>query len=277
MEKGNPTARLIWSMLQNLHRILATTLVGTNICVVTGSIFATHLCMRLFGEEGPVIATLIMVPLNLIFGEIYPKSIYRIHTGRFLYMTAPLLAFFQRMLLPITILIEYVSNIIMKGLGIKRKKKDFFLTQEDIELLVRQIASEGVLERSEQGAIHQIFDFRHTRVKDIMVRLQDVASIDYSDARETIIEEARKKRFTRYPVLENKQIKGILNIFDIFYNDGDWHRFIRPVRQVYANQRINQVLYQMQRNKELISVVVRKGKFIGIITLEDILEEIELV
>ena len=69
----------------------------------------------------------------------------------------------------------------------------------------------------------------------------------------------------------------MLNIFDIFYKDGDWHKHIRPLRQVYANQRINRVLYTMQRNKDLLSAVVRKGKFIGIISLEDIIEEIELV
>lgn len=277
MEKGNPTARMIWSLLQNPHRFLATTLVGTNLCVVTGAIVATHICIKLFGKNGPIVATAIMVPLNLVFGEIFPKAIYRIQANRLIFVAAPILVFFQKILFPIVILIEGLSSLVIRIFGIRRIKKDPLITQENIELLVRQIASEGVIERSEQGAIHKIFDFRHTRVGDIMVGLRDVVSIDYDDEREDIIEKARRARFTRCPVVENKQVKGVLNIFDIFYNDGDWHRFIRPVRQVYANQRINHVLYQMQRSKELISVVVRKGKFIGIITLEDIIREIELV
>lgn len=277
MEKGIKSAKMVWSFIQNPHRVLATTLVGTNICVVTGSIVATYACIKLFGKNGPLIATCFMVPMNLIFGEILPKSIYRIYADKLVAITAPLLSFFQKLLFPVIILIEAITNIIMKGFKIKYTKKDFFMTKEDIELLVRQITREGVLERSEQGAIHQIFDFRYTRVGDIMVRLRDIISIDYNEDRKAIIEIAKKYRFTRYPVLENRQIKGVLNIFDIFYGDGDWHKFIRPIRQVYANQRINQVLYQMQRNKELISAVVRKGKFIGIIALEDIIKEIELI
>lgn len=277
MEKGSAGARMVWSLIQNPHRVLATTLVGTNICVVIGSIVATYVCIKMFGENGLLIATCIMVPMNLIFGEVLPKTIYRTYSDKFVSLTAPVLLFFQKILFPIIILIEGITNIIMKGFRIKYTKKDLFITKEDIELLVRQITREGVLSRSEQGAIHQIFDFRYTRVGDIMVRLRDIISIDFTDDKRTIIDKARRSRFTRHPVLENKQIKGVLNIFDIFYNEGDWHKFIRPIRQVYANQRINHVLYQMQRNKELISAVVRKGKFIGIISLEDIIKEIELV
>jgi CBS domain containing-hemolysin-like protein len=110
-----------------------------------------------------------------------------------------------------------------------------------------------------------------------MVRLNNIVSIDFNDERQAIIEKAKKHKFTRYPVVENRQIKGVINIFDIFYNEGNWHKFIRPIKQVYANQRINQVLYQMQRHKDLISAVVRNGKFIGIISLEDIISEIELI
>lgn len=291
MEKGSPTAKVIWSLLKNPHKVLATTLVGTNLCVVTGSIFATHLFMRLFADNGPIIATCFMTPLILIFGEMLPKSICRVHGNALLFFTAPILAFFQKLLFPIIKIVEFLTALILKGFGLKYTKKDPFLTKEDIELLVRQITKEGVLERSEQSAIHQIFDFRYTRVGNIMIRLRDIISIDYNDDRKTIIEKAKKSRLTRYPVLENRQIKGLLNIFDIFYNEPrpdarldesgrgerDWHKFIRPIRQVYANQRINRVLYQMQRNKELISAVVRKGKFIGIISLEDIIKEIELV
>lgn len=276
MEKGSLSARLAWALLGNMHRVLVTTLVGTNLCVVTGSVVATSLCIRLFGQNGPVVASIVMIPLILIFGEILPKAIYRVYSNTLILFCAPVLLFFQRLLFPIVVIVEGVSSIITRLFGLKGKK-DPLLTREDIELLVKQIASEGVLEVSEQGAIHQIFDFCYTRVGEIMVRLRDVVTIDYNDTRDVIIKKAQEYRFTRYPVVENRQVKGVLNIFDIFYNEGDWHRFIRPIRQVYSNQRINDILYQMQRNKELMSAVVRKGKFIGIVTLEDIISEIELI
>jgi CBS domain containing-hemolysin-like protein len=287
LEKGSRSAKSVWSLLQNTHKILITTLVGNNICTVAGSVIATKLCMDIFHEFGPLIATIVMTPLLLVFGEIIPKAVFRAQANTLIFIFGPLLIVFEKIFLPINILIEHVSNIIVRGLGIKKMRKDLFVTKEDIELLVRQIAREGVIERSEQGAIHQIFDFRYTRVVDIMIRLHNVVSIDYSDNREKILEKAKKYKFTRYPVIENKQIKGVLNIFDIFYDmpdmtmetksEVDWHKYIRPIKQVYANQRINQVLYQMQRNKDLMSAVVRNGKFIGIISLEDIISEIELI
>jgi len=286
-EKGSKSARIVWRLLQNMHRILITTLVGTNICVVAGAELATMLAVDIFCGKGPMIATLVMTPLFLIFGEIIPKAVFRARANTLIFIFGPLLIFFEKIFLPINKLIEYISNIIVRSLGIKKIRKDLFITKEDIELLVRQIAREGVIERSEQGAIHQIFDFRYTRVVDIMVRLHNIISVDYRDTRESIIEKAKKYKFTRYPVVENRQIKGVLNIFDLFYNVSDtakaekdissWHKYIRPIKQVYANQRINQVLYQMQRNKDLISAVVRNGKFIGIISLSDIISEIELI
>lgn len=276
-EKGNLNAKIIWDMLQNPHRVLGTTLAGTNLFVVAGSILATHLCIRWFGEKGALIATLVMTPLILIFGEILPKTIARVAADKMVIYSAPLLVFFQKLLFPVVIFIEVITSFIIRMFGLKQTKKDPILTREDIELLVRQITREGVLERSEQGAIHQIFDFRYTRVGDIMVTLREMISIDYADDRQKIIEKAQKYKFTRYPVFENKQIKGVLNIFDIFYNEGNWHKFVRPLEQVYANQRVNQVLYNMQRNNDLISAVVRKGRCIGIITLEDIINEIELI
>lgn len=278
MEKGSVNASVICKMTQNPHRVLATILIGTNLFVVTASILTTALFVEMFGLKGAIIAPNVMVPCILIFGEILPKSIARIFSDKLAFISVPLLVFFQKVFLPMVVIVEFLTDLIYKIFRMKSAKKDHFLTREDIELLVRQITKEGVLDRSEQGAIHQIFDFRYTKVSDIMIRLHDVVSIDCKEDKNSIIEKVKKFKFTRYPVLENKQLKGVLNVFDIFYNnDNNWHKFIRPLRQVYGNQKINQILYQMQRNKELIRAVVRKGKFIGIVTLKDIIDEIELI
>lgn len=276
-DKGNPRAKILWHMIQNPHRMLGTTLVGTNLFVVTGTIFATHFFIRLFGERGAFITALVMAPVVLIFGEIIPKSISRISADKVVLISANILLFFQRILFPIVFFIETITDAVIRNFGLKLSKRNVFITKEDIELLVRQITKEGVLERSEQAAIHQIFDFRYTRAGEIMVRLKDVVFVDFRDDRKEILNKAQRYKFTRYPVLQDGRIKGILNIFDLFYNEGEWYKFIRPARQVFTNERINQVLYKMQRNKDSLCPVVRKGKFIGIITLEDIINEIELI
>ena len=277
VEKGRAGARILWSMLQDPHRILATMLVGTNICVVTATIIATDLCLKVFQERGSLVAMLIMTPLVLCFGEMIPKAVFRIYSDRILVVTAPLLAVLQKILMPVVVILEWLSGIIIRGFGLKQGKRNPFMSKEDIELLVQQITSEGVLEMSEQEAIHQIFDFRYIRVGDIMMTLQKVVSIDYNDGSDAIIERARKYGFTRYPVLENRRVKGILNIFDIYYNEGNWHDFIRPVRKVYPNQRIAGLFMKMKRNKELMAVVIRNEKMVGIATLQDIIDEIELI
>lgn len=286
-DKGSLRAKIIWDILQNPHRMLGTTLVGTNLFVVTGTIFATYFFVRMFGENGPGIATIVMTPVILIVSEIIPKSLSRIYADQVALMSGRMLLLFEKLLFPIVILVEAITNVLIRIFGIKTTKKNLFITKEDIELLVRQITREGVLERSEQGAIHQILDFHYTRVGEIMIRLGNIIAIDYKDTREDVLEKAKKYKFTRYPVLEDKKIKGVLNIYDIFYSQpnsskegsgkGDWHKLIRPLREVYSNQRINQVLYKMQRNKDLMCAVVRNSKFIGIITLEDIISEIELI
>ena len=276
VEKGRAGARILWSMLQDPHRILATMLVGTNICVVTATIIATDLCLKVFQERGSLVAMLIMTPLVLCFGEMIPKAVFRIYSDRILVVTAPLLAVLQKILMPVVVILEWLSGIIIRGFGLKQGKRNPFMSKEDIELLVQQITSEGVLEMSEQEAIHQIFDFRYIRVGDIMMTLQKVVSIDYNDNRDTIIEKARKYGFTRFPVLENRRVKGILNIFDIYYNEGNWCDFIRPVRKVYPNQRITELFMKMKRDKELMTVVIRNEKMVGIVTLQDIIDEIEL-
>lgn len=276
-DKGIPRARIVWDMIQNPHRMLGTTLAGTNLFVVTATIFATHFFIGLFGERGTGIAALVMTPLILIFGEIIPKSVSRLFADRVTIESARILLFFQKLLFPIVVSIESITNAIIRIFGLKHSKKAIFISKEDIELLVRQIAREGILERSEQSAIHQIFDFRYTRVGEIMVRLRNIVFVDLKDDKKEILDKAQKYKFTRYPVLQDGRIKGILNVFDLFYNEGEWHKFIRPARQVFSNERINLVLYKMQRNKDLMCPVVRNGKFIGIITLEDIINEIELI
>jgi len=276
-EKGDVRAKAVLALMQNTHRVIGTALVGNNLFVVTASIVATHGFEKYLGGAGALVATLVMTPIILVFGEMLPKAAARIRADSIILSSVFILKMYQIVFSPVVILIEKITNVVVKKVKTKKTVKDPFLTKEDIELLVRQITREGVIDRSEQGAIHQIFDFRYTRVGDIMVRLHEVACIDYTDDRSAIVEKAKKYRFTRYPVMANKQIKGILNIFDLFYSEEDWRKFIRPVRQIYANQRVNKVLYEMQRKKEIMNVVVRGGKCIGIVTLKDIINEIELI
>ena len=275
-EQGSRAARIAEGLLQTPHKLLATTLVGTNLCVVIGSVLATSLCIRLFGERGPFIATLFMVPLAIVFGEMLPKIVFRARANKILLKVAPLLLFFQRLLFPAVAVMGFLANTIVKGLGVKRSQKSPFLTKEDIKLLIQEIAREGVLEEEEEETISRIFKFRYIRVGDIMVTRDKIVNVDYNNTKAEIEKKASQYGFTRFPVFENKQIKGVINIFDLFYHEDDWHNHIRPIRCIYTNQRIDQLFSQMKPNKETMAVVMQNGKMIGIVTMEDIMEEIVL-
>ncbi len=273
-EKGNTRAKIIWKMLQQPHRFLATTLLGTNLCVVTASALATSLCLKLFPRSGTVIATIIMVPLILIFGETVPKAIFRAQANRIILAIAPLISFFQKILFPVVIAADFLSNSIVRAMGIKRKIQPGFLSKEDIKIIVQQIADEGVLEEEEEETIHRVLDFRYRKVADVMVPLNKVVSVNYNNSRKEILAKTSRQGFTRFPVFREKGIGGVVNIFDLFYHGDDWHNYIRPLRQTEPQQRIDQLFSLLKPNKETMAAVVSKGRLIGIVTMEDIMEEI---
>ena len=275
-EEGNRSARIIWNLLQNPHRLLSTTLVGTNLCVVTESVLVTSLCVHFFRERGPLIAILIVVPIALVFGEMLPKVVFRLRANQILLKVAPGLVFFQKILFPAVAVVGFLANTAVRGLGIKRTEKSPFLTKEDIKLLVQEIAREGILEDQEEETISRIFKFRHIMVSDVMVTMDKIISIDYNYTKAEIEEKARRYGFTRFPVFENKKLKGVVNIFDLFYHEDDWHNHIRPLRHTYTNQRIDRLFSQMKPNKETMSAVMRNEKLVSIVTMEDIMEEIVL-
>ena len=276
LEKGDKRARIIWALLEKPQRFLATTLVGTNICVVTSSALATSLFINLFPEKGPLLATVVMVPLVLIFGEMIPKTMFRARATQIILIVAPLIAFFQKILFPIVKITELFAGSTIKGLGVKKGEKTSFLTKEDIKMLVEQTADEGVLEEDEEEAIHSVFEFRHRKVGDVMVNLNKTISVNDKDNKKAILEKTKKYGFTRFPIFKNRDIIGIINVFDLFYHDDDWHKYIRHIRHIDVAQRIDQLFSTMKPKKETMAAVTKKSKLIGIVTVEDIMEEVVL-
>jgi putative hemolysin len=109
-----------------------------------------------------------------------------------------------------------------------------------------------------------------------MVPLKEAAYVQYKYSRQEVLDKAKVFGFTRLPVLEDKNIKGVVNIFDIFYNadDKDWHEFTRPLRTISFDERLDNVFSLMQPNKELMAVVTKDNLPVGILTMEDLIEEI---
>jgi len=273
-EKGKKQAQIAYGLLKRPDRLLATTLVGTNLSVVLSSSLATFLFVRLFKNNGPLVATLVMTPLVLVAGEIIPKVLGRQNANRVVLLTAFPLNLFQKIFAPAVAFVSIFSGLIMRLLRIKGPQKNPFITKDEIKTLITEIAQEGVLEEQEEETIHKIFEFTLTKTGDVMIPSNRVVSIDYSDKVEQIKEKSKKFGFTRLPVFKNKRLEGLVNIFDIFYKDDDWRNFIRPIRQVDINLRIDELFSRMKTNKESMAAVVKDNKFVGIVSIEDIMEEV---
>ena len=273
-EKGGKQAKVAYRLLKRPDRLLATTLVGTNLSVVLSSSLATFLFVRLFKDNGSLIATLVMIPLVLIVGEIIPKVLSRQNANRVVLLAAFPLNLFQKIFAPAVEFVSIFSGLIMRILRVKGPQKNPFITKDEIKALITEIAKEGVLEEQEEETIHKIFEFTLTKTGDVMTPLNRVVSIDYTETVEQIKEKSKNFGFTRLPVFKNKQLEGLINIFDIFYKDDDWRNFIRPIRQVDVNLRIDGLFSRMKTDKESMTAVVKDNKFVGIVTIEDIMEEV---
>lgn len=276
VEKKYKPALLVHNILKRPDRLLATTLIGTNISVVLASAFTTNLVLQFNKNSASFIATCIIAPLILIFGEIIPKRISQNRANQICLKVAPSLLFAQKILWPLTIIISGITTSLLNLIAPRTIKKNPFLTKDEIKLILRDITKEGIIEDYEREVIDRIFDFTLTKSADIMVALKDVVYIEYNGTRQDIVDKSRKFGFTRLPVFEDKNIKGIINIFDIFYNEEtrDWHEFIRPIRTVSFDERLDVVFSVMQPNKEAMVVVLKDSSPVGILTMEDLIEEI---
>ena len=276
IEKKDKAALAVHSLIKRPDKLLATTLVGTNISVVIASAFATNLVFQFNENYASLIATCVMVPLVLIFGEIIPKTIGQNKSNQISLKIAPLLLFVQKIFAPIIAVVSVITASLLNLIAPRTIKKNPFLTKDEIKLILRDVSKEGIIEDYEREVIDKIFDFTLTKAVDIMVTLKDVASIEYNQSREEVLEKSRRFGFTRLPVFEGKDIKGVVNIFDIFYNsqDRDWHEFIRTLTSVSFDDRLDVVFSLMQPNKETMVAVLKNDLPIGILTVEDLIEEI---
>jgi putative hemolysin len=276
IEKKDKAALLVHNILKRPDKLLTTTLVGTNLSIVLASALATNLVFQFNKSFTSIIATCIIVPLILIFGEIVPKIISQNKSNQICLRVAPWVMFSEKVLSPIIIVISAITSSLLNLIGPKVIKKNPFLTKDEIKLLIRDVSKEGAIEDYERKVIDKILDFTITKAVDIIVPIKEAACVDYKQPKEEVLEQSKKFGFTRLPVFEGVNIKGVINIFDIFYNDQsrDWKEFIRPLKTVTFDERLDVVFSLMQPDKETMVVVAKDSFPIGILTMEDLIEEI---
>lgn len=278
-EEGSKGAGCALKVIEKYDKCLTTILVGNNIVNIGTSSLATLLCVNLFGDRGPVIATAATTIIVLIFGEITPKTIAK---GNAEAMSI----FFGRILSGLMFVLTPVSAVfllIQKGATrLFNKKSEVTVTEQELMHIIDEIEDEGVLEAQESALVRNALEFDETTAEQIMQSRVNVVGVDLYDSNEEIMELFKSEAYTRLPVYEKSldHIVGVISYRDFTQKMMEDPHFslseiISDIMYIPSLMHISELLKRMQKEKEHIAVVVDQyGGTAGIVTMEDVLEEL---
>lgn len=281
VEDGVKGAKLVEKLTENPNRLLGSILVGNNVVNIGASALATSLALDLLGESGVGIATIIMTILVLIFGEITPKSIAKQRSeGVSLKVVGPI-NIIVKILRPFVAIFTYISSFVLKLFGGDIDKDQPFITQEELKTMVDVGEEEGVLEVEEKEMIFNVFEFGDIQVKDVMVQRVDIIALGLDSSYSDVINIIKEEQFSRIPVYNESidDIVGILYVKDLILLEAKENFSIKDcIREAYYTfefKKVTELFKEMKKSRNHMAVVLDEyGGTVGIVTIEDLLEEI---
>lgn len=279
--KGSKNALLVLKIMEKPEKMLSAVLIGNNIVNLSASALATTIIIKLFGNAAIGVATGMLTFLILIFGEITPKSLAsKKPESMSLVYAAPIYAL-MFILTPVIVTINLASGFVLKLLGAGNAPRQDIMTEEELRTIVDVSHEEGVIENEERKIINNVFDFAEVLAKDVMIQRIDMVLINIEAGYEEAIEIYRQERYTRLPVYEGNtdNIVGVINVKDLLLHKSEKKFNIRDYMRkpffTYEYKKIAELLLQMKKSYANIAVVLDEyGMTAGMITMEDILEEI---
>ena len=222
-----------------------------------------------------IIITFILSYVTLIFGELVPKKIAINNPYKIACLFIGLISFVKTFFSPLIKLLTLSTNFICKIFKIKENEDK--ITEDEIKKIILLGNTEGVIEEKEKDYILNIFNFNDIEVKKIMTKKEDVVMIDINDDMKNILSTIKESKYTRFPVYDKNEIIGILNVKDFILNYNelkDLRSIVRTVNKYEYTEKIDDVFRMMQKNNEPISLIYNKKEMVGIVTIEDAIEEI---
>lgn len=281
-EQGSHRAQMVDAMLDAPERVLSTVLVGNTIATITAAAVATVLAQSLFHAWATTIATFSVTVVVLIACELVPKTIAvqnpLPHSLRIAYP----LRVVESVLKPVITLAERVSAAVVRPFGIKSSSKAPYITADEIEMLVRFGVEQGEVKKFEQRVISDLFDFKDTPVRQIMTPADKVTFVDAGATLKDAVEAATHTGRTRLPIAEGNfdHVLGFVHVKDLL-KFSDEQSATLPVRAVLrgcmtipADMPADRVLQQMQREHRMLAVVQDGGHNVGMVTADDLVEEL---
>ncbi len=274
---GDKKAAAVLELNEKYDKLISTILIGNNIVNITASSVATVLFLVYFPKNGATISTVVMTIVVLIFGEITPKSIAKDFPEKFAMTVVPFVKVLCIILSPINFIFSSWKNLISK---VFKNDENRGLTEEELLTMVEEAQDDGGINDEEGELIRNAIEFNDIQVSDVHTPRVDVVAIDENDSREEIDRVFCESNFTRLPVYKDTidNIIGVINQKD-FYNSNKFKGNIKDIMSkplyVIPNMKISELLQKLQTNKTHIAVITDEyGGTVGIVTLEDILEEL---
>lgn len=278
-QDGGKNASLALKLSEKFDDVLFTLLIGNNIVNITASTVATLLFVAIIGGGvGPAVSTIVLTITVLIFGEIFPKLIAKNAPERFAITVAPILKFFMVVLFPLCIIFKGLKKLFTKVFKLRSEES---ITDEELKTIVEEASEDGVIEEGESELIHNAIDFHDCEVGDILVPRVNVEAVEVSMPMKKIKNVFKNSGYSRLPVYDGTidKIIGMIHEKDFTVafdrGDGNIKNIIKKMAIATEHMRISTLLKSMQKARvHMANVVDEYGGTLGIVTLEDILEEL---
>lgn len=281
-DEGNKRALRVQIILESYSKVLSTILIGNNIVNIGASSLATTLTIRLFGNRFVGICTGILTFLVLIFGEIVPKTWAGSHADRIALAYSGIIHILMTLLTPVIWIVDNIAQGIIRLFHLGAKPGEGNITQEELRTYVDVSHEEGVIESGERKFIHNVFDFSDSTAAEIMIPRINMTSLSSDSTYEEIFTQFKKTMYTRIPVYEDDNPDNIIGFVHMkdFILTKDSPRFkvnkiLRNVYYTYERKKTSDLFVELREKATNIAIVLDEyGSAVGMITMEDLLEEI---
>ncbi len=280
-ENGDARAAMVLKVIEQQGKMLSAILIGNNLVNLYASSLVTSLTIRLFGNAMVGVSTGVLTLLILVFGEITPKTMATVSSEKLALRDAKIIYGLMVLLTPVIAVVNRLSLGVLTLLRVDPDRRQDSITEDELRTIVEVSHEEGVIELEERKMINNVFDFGDSVAKDIMVPRIDMVFVDVEAGYEELLEIFRRERYTRIPVCEESadNVIGIINVKDLLLRDPDENfrirDYLREPLYTYEYKKIADLLMEMRRDSNSIAIVLDEyGAAAGLITLEDMLEEI---
>ena len=283
VERGIRRAHAVLQLTEDRNRFLTSILIGNTIVLLISDSLATYVFIQAGLPHGAVISTVVMTFVLLLFGEIVPKTVAVTDNERWALRLAPSMRRVAWLLTPLVYAFQWMTNLILRPLGIKHAHQ-LFVTEEDIRALVNVGAEQKVLEEQEREMIHSVIEFGDTIVREVMTPRPNIAAVSVDDSPRRALDVVVTEGYSKLPVYKESKddIVGVVHDRELLIalangtlSSTPLRALMRPVVHVPENKKIAELLREMQRDKFTMAIVVDEyGGTAGLVTMEDLLEEI---